>query len=215
MNPMTIVGIVGDVREYGPATVPGPEIFMPYQQHPMPSTYMTVLVRTNAEPGLLAESLRKKVRDRSPEVPLKFTTMEAALAEDVAAPRFRTLLFVVFAGIAVCLAMAGVYGVMAYVVGQRLNEIGLRMALGASQGNVLGMVLKQGLALAGAGVMLGLAGAAAATRLLTSFLFEVKAGDPLTYVGVAVLLAVVAMAASYLPARRATRVDPLTALRQE
>jgi putative ABC transport system permease protein len=164
---------------------------------------------------LLAESLRKKVRDRSPEVPLKFTTMEAALAEDVAAPRFRTLLFVVFAGIAVCLAMAGVYGVMAYVVGQRLNEIGLRMALGASQGNVLGMVLKQGLALAGAGVMLGLAGAAAATRLLTSFLFEVKAGDPLTYVGVAVLLAVVAMAASYLPARRATRVDPLTALRQE
>jgi putative ABC transport system permease protein len=215
MNPMTIVGIVGDVREYGPATAPGPEIFMPYQQHPMPSTYMTVLVRTNAEPGLLAESLRKRVRDRSPEVPLKFTTMEASLAENVAAPRFRTLLFLAFAGLAVCLAMAGVYGVMAYAVGQRSNEIGLRMALGASRGDVLGMVLKQGLALAGAGVVLGLAGAAAATRLLTSFLFEVKAGDPLTYVGVAVLLAVVAMAASYLPARRATRIDPLAALRQE
>jgi ABC-type antimicrobial peptide transport system permease subunit len=104
---------------------------------------------------------------------------------------------------------------MAYVVGQRLNEIGLRMALGASPSDVLGMVLKNGLALAGAGVALGLAGAVAATRLLTSFLFEVKPGDPLTYAGVAILLAVVAMAATYLPARRATRVDPLTALRQE
>jgi len=163
---------------------------------------MFVTMRTNAEPGALAEVLRQKVRERSPEVPVKFTTMEATLAEDVAAPRFRTLLFVVFAGLAVCLAMAGVYGVMAYVVGQRLNEIGLRMALGASRGDVLGLVLKQALALA-------------ASRLLTSFLFEVKPGDPLTYVGVAALLAVVAIAASYLPARRATLVDPLTALRQE
>jgi putative ABC transport system permease protein len=215
MNPMTVVGIVGDVRQYGPATAPAPEIFMPYEQHPRPSAYLTVMVRTSAEPALLSELLRKKVREHSPEVPVKFTTMEASLAENVAAPRFRTLLFLVFAGLAVCLAMAGVYGVMAYVVGQRLNEIGLRMALGASQGDVLGMVLKQGLALAAAGLVLGLAGAVAATRLLTSFLFEVKPGDPLTYLEVAVLLTVVAMAASYLPARRATQVDPLEALRQE
>jgi len=96
-----------------------------------------------------------------------------------------------------------------------LNEIGLRMALGASRGDVLGLVMKQGLALAGAGLALGLAGAFAATRLLTSFLFEVKAGDPLTYLGVAALLAAVAMGASYLPARRATKIDPLAALRQE
>ena len=188
---------------------------MPYEQHPFYSRAMFVTMRTNAEPGALAEVLRQKVRERSPEVPVKFTTMEATLAEDVAAPRFRTLLFVVFAGLAVCLAMAGVYGVMAYVVGQRLNEIGLRMALGASRGDVLGLVLKQALALAGAGVVLGIGGALAASRLLTSFLFEVKPGDPLTYVGVAALLAVVAIAASYLPARRATLVDPLTALRQE
>jgi len=214
-NPMTIVGVVGDVRQYGPSTAPGPEMFMPYEQHPLPSAYLTVMVRTNGEPGSLSEVLRKKVQERSAEAPLKFTTMEASLAENVAAPRFRTLLFVVFAGLAVCLAMAGVYGVMAYVVGQRVNEIGLRMALGASQGDVLGMVLKQGLALAGAGVVLGLAGAVAATRLLTSFLFEVKPGDPVTYLGVAVLLAVVAMAASYLPARRAMKIDPLAALRQE
>jgi putative ABC transport system permease protein len=214
-KPMTIVGVVGDVRQYGPATPPGSEMFMPYEQHPRPSATLTVLVRTSAEPGALSEVLRKKVRERSSEVPVKFKTMEASLSESVAAPRFRTLLFLVFAGLAVCLAMAGVYGVMAYVVGQRLSEIGLRMALGASQGNVLGMVLKQGLALACAGLVLGLAGAFAATRLLTSFLFEVKPGDPLTYLGVAALLAVVAMAASYLPARRATQVDPLEALRQE
>jgi len=212
---MTIVGVVGDMRNSGPAAPPQPEMFMPYEQHPQPSAQLTVLVRTNAEPAALSSVLRKKVLERSPEVPVKFSTMDALLAEDVAAPRFRTLLFVIFAGLAICLAMAGVYGVMAYTVGQRLNEIGLRMALGASQGDVLGMVLKQGLALAGAGVVLGLAGAAAATRLLTSFLFEVKPGDPLTYLGVAVLLAMVAMAASYLPARRATRVDPLAALRQE
>ncbi len=215
LKPMTIVGVVGDMRQYGPAAAPAPEIFMPYEQHPQPSVHLTVLVRTNAEPGSLAELLRKTVRERSPEVPVKFQTMESSLAEDVAAPRFRTLLVLVFAGLAVCLAMAGVYGVMAYVVGQRLNEIGLRMALGASRGEVLAMVLKQGLALAGAGLILGLAGAVAATRLLTSFLFEVKAGDPLTYLGVTALLAVVATMASYIPARRATRVDPLTALRQE
>jgi putative ABC transport system permease protein len=212
---MTIVGIVGDVRQYGPATAPGAEIFMPYEQHPRPSAYLTVIVRTSAEPAFMSEVLRKKVRDRSAEVPVKFTTMEASLKENVASPRFRTLLFVVFAVLAVCLAMAGVYGVMAYVVGQRLNEIGLRMALGASQGDVLGMILKQGMTLAGAGIAIGLAGAVAAARLLTSFLFEVKPGDPLTYLGVATLLLMVAIAASYFPARRATRVDPLIALRQE
>ncbi|HTB14469.1 MAG TPA: ABC transporter permease [Bryobacteraceae bacterium] len=214
-KPMRIVGVVGDVRQMGPASEPWPEIIMPYEQHPYYSRALFVTMRTSGDTTALSEVLRRKVRERSPDVPVKFTTMEASLAENVAAPRFRTLLFLVFAGLAVCLAMAGVYGVMAYVVGQRLNEIGLRMALGASQGDVLGMVLKQALTLAGAGVVLGLAGAVAATRLLTSFLFEVKAGDPITYLGVAVLLSVVAMAASYLPARRATKVDPLAALRQE
>jgi putative ABC transport system permease protein len=111
--------------------------------------------------------------------------------------------------------MAGVYGVMAYVVGQRSNEIGLRMALGASPGTVMRLVLRQGLALAGIGLAIGLAGAVAATRLLTKMLFEVKPGDPVTYAGVVVLLGAVAMAASYIPARRATKVDPLVALRQE
>ncbi len=214
-KPMRIVGIVGDIRQYGPATAPWPEIFMPNEQHPRTATGMNVLVRTAAEPGALMETLRRKVRALSPDVPVKFTTMEASLAENTAAPRFRTLLLGIFAGLAACLAMAGVYGVMTYVVGQRLNEIGLRMALGASSGDVLRLVLLQGLALAAIGLAIGLAGAFAAAQLLTSILFEVKPNDPLTYFGVAVLLGVVALAASYIPARRAARVDPLVALRQE
>jgi putative ABC transport system permease protein len=141
--------------------------------------------------------------------------MDATLAESVAAPRFRTLLLGIFAAVAMCLAMAGVYGVMAYVVGQRSNEIGLRMALGASTGDVLRLVLGQGLVLAAIGLALGLAGAAAASRLLTTMLFEVKPTDPMTYVAVAAVLATVALAASYVPARRAAAVDPLVALRQE
>jgi predicted permease len=212
-EPMRIVGVVGDVRQYGPAVAPWPEIYMPYEQHPYFAVAFNIVVRTTDDS--LAGSLRRMVRERAPDVPVQFTTMEASLSKNVAAPRFRTLLFLAFAVLAVCLAMAGVYGVMAYVVGQRLNEIGLRMALGASQGDVLRMVLKQGLLLTVLGVAFGLAGAVAATRLLTAFLFAVKPGDPLTYLWVAVLLTVVATAASYLPARRATRVDPLAALRQE
>ena len=215
MKGMTIVGIVGDVRQYGPAHEPSPEIYMPYEQHPQPSTALSVIVKTTSDPGLLQETLRRKTRERSPEVPVKFTTMDASLAENVAAPRFRTLVLGIFATLAVCLAMAGVYGVMAYLVSQRSNEIGLRMALGASPRDISGLVLREGMLLAGAGLLLGLAGAMAATRLLTSVLFEVKPGDPMTYAAVAVLLAVAALAASYIPAHRASKVDPLIALRQE
>jgi putative ABC transport system permease protein len=163
----------------------------------------------------LQETLRRKTRERSPDVPVKFTTMDESLAENVAAPRFRTLVLGIFAAVAVCLAMAGVYGVMAYLVGQRSSEIGLRMALGARPGDISRLVLREGMLLVGAGILLGLAGAFATTRLLTSMLFEVKPADPTTYAAVAVLLAGVALAASYIPAHRASKVDPLIALRQE
>ena len=159
--------------------------------------------------------MRRKARELAPDVPVKISTEEMNLSENVAAPRFRTLLLGIFAGLAVCLAMAGVYGVMSYVVGQRAGEIGLRMALGAAPGDVLRLVMRHGLVLAAIGLALGLAGAVAATRLLTNMLFEVKPGDPLTYAAVSALLALVALAATYVPARRATRVDPVVALRNE
>jgi predicted permease len=212
---MTIVGVAGDVRQRGPEREPMPECYMTYGQHAFNGISLSVVVRTVGDPNALAETLRRLARERSPDVPMKFTTMEATLAQNVAAPRFRTLVFSVFAGLALCLAMAGVYGVMAYAVGQRSSEVGLRMALGASTGSVLRLVLAQGLVLAGLGLALGLAAAVAGTRLLTSMLFRVQPNDPVVYLAVAVLLGTVAVLASYIPARRASKIDPLTAIRQE
>jgi len=213
LKPMTIVGVVGDIRAFGPAQEIWPELYMPYEQHP--TADMHLLARTAGDPLALSDTLRRIVQTRSPDTPVEFSTLEESLAENVAAPRFRTLLLAAFAALAVLLAMAGVYGVMSYVVGQRSSEIGLRMALGASPGNVLRLILRQGLMLTGMGLGIGLAAAVAVTTLLRSMLFEVKTTDPLTYAGVAALLALVALAASYIPARRAVRVDPLPALRSE
>jgi ABC-type antimicrobial peptide transport system permease subunit len=212
---MKIVGVVGDVRQYGPATEPWPEIIMPYEQHPQTATSLNIVVRASAPANTLWGPIQRKVRARSTEVPVKFTSMNDLLAENTAAPRFRTLLLGLFAAMAVCLAMAGVYGVVAYTVGQRSSEIGLRMALGAGTGDVLRMILRQGMALTGIGLAVGLIAAVAATRLVASMLFEVKASDPATYLGVAALLGVVSLAASYIPARRAARVDPASALRHD
>jgi putative ABC transport system permease protein len=215
LNPMKIVGVAGNTRQYGPASEPSPEIFMPYEQHPRPSTDLSLLLQTSMPPGAIVSAVREKIQEESADVPAKFTTMEAVASENIAAPRFRTLLLGIFAALAVCLALAGVYGVMSYVVGQRSNEIGLRMALGATQRDVLRLILRQTLLLAAAGIVMGLAGAAAATQVLKSLLFGVKASDPLTYASVVALLVVVALVASYIPARRAMRVDPMIALRYE
>jgi predicted permease len=215
MNAMKIVGIVGNTRQYGPALEPSPEIYMPYEQHPQPATDLSILVRTSGQPGTISPAVREKIHELSSEVPIKFTTMETLASQNVAAPRFRTLLLGIFAGLAVGLALVGVYGVMSYIVGQRSNEIGLRMALGASQGDVLRLVLRQTLLLAGLGIGIGLAGAAGVTQLLTSMLFGVRATDPMTYAAVVGVLALAALAASYIPARRAMRVDPMVALRYE
>jgi putative ABC transport system permease protein len=212
---LTIIGVVADVRQAGPQREPRPECYMTYLQHAFNGNTLSVVVRSAGDPAILAGTLRRLTRERAPDVPVKFTTMEATLAENVAAPRFRTLLFGIFAGLAVCLAMAGVYGVMAFAVSQRSNEIGLRMALGATTGSILRSILGQGLMLASLGLALGLAAAIAGTRLLTSMLFQVQPNDPWVYLAVAILLSSVTVVASYVPARRAARIDPLTALRQE
>lgn len=215
LEPMTIVGVVGNVRQWGPAIKPWPEIYMPYEQHPQTATSLNLLVRTAVEPGAVGETLRRKLHDISPDVPSKFTTMQAELSESVAAPRFRALLVAAFAALALVLAMAGIYGVMAYSVAERTREIGIRMALGAQTSGVVRLVLGQGMKLVGAGLALGIAGALAATRVLASLLFEVKASDPVAFIGAIAALLCVALVANYIPAQRATKVDPMVALRHE
>jgi predicted permease len=212
---MTIVGVVGDVRQRNPAIAPVPECYMPYTQHQYNNRTLYVVMRTAGDPTALTGTVRRLAAEISPHVPVSFTTMEATVSKGVEDPKFRALLFGVFAGLAICLAMAGVYGVMAYTVEQRSKEIGLRMALGASTRSVLRLVLGQGVVLAAAGLALGLAAAAAATRLLAAMLFQVRPVDTQVYLGVVVLLGVVTLAAGYLPARRAAGVDPVEILKTD
>ena len=214
-EPMTIVGVVGDVRQYGPAREPQPELYMPYQQHFYNGATLYFVVRGAIDPAMLSASLERKARERSPEVSVRVTTMNALLADHVATPKFRAWLLSLFAGIALCLAMAGVYGVMAYVAGQRSKEIGLRMALGANARSVVWLMLGRGLTLTVIGLAAGVLGAIASTRLVSGMLFDVKAHDMTTYAAVVAALGLLALLAIYVPARRATRIDPLLVLRQE
>jgi putative ABC transport system permease protein len=213
---MTIVGVVGDVRTYGPARPAEPEIYMPYEQHPGPAASLTLLARTQSpDPLALSETLRRRIRERNPDVPVKTETMEMAMETATATPRFRTILLMVFAAVALALAVAGVYGVMAYVVSQRVTEIGVRVALGATPRDILRMILGQGAALAGAGLALGVAVALGAGRLLQGLLFGVTAHDPLVFAVVPIVVALAALGACYVPGRRALRVEPAAALRAE
>jgi ABC-type antimicrobial peptide transport system permease subunit len=177
---------------------------------------MTFVLRTAGDPGDLAPAARREIQAIDKDQPVSdVRTMESWLSESLARTRFGTLLLGAFAGLALTLAAAGLYGVMSYSVAQRQNEIGVRMALGARAGDVLRLVIRQGLALVLAGVALGLLGALALTRLLASLLYEVSATDPLTFAALALLLTAVSAVACYLPARRAARVDPLIAMRYD
>jgi ABC-type antimicrobial peptide transport system permease subunit len=188
---------------------------MPYLQHPLYGRALSFVIRTPGDPLALSEPLRRTVRQVSTEIPVKFTTVEARISSTVSSPRFRGVLLAIFAALAVGLAMAGVYGVMAYMVTQRGAEIGLRMALGAGRPNIVGMVLRRGLQLAALGLAFGLAGAAAATRLIATMLYAVKPTDAATFAAMAALVIVVTALACAVPAWRASRVDPMSALRQE
>jgi putative ABC transport system permease protein len=213
-NWYSIVGVVQGVRHLPLGTDPPAEVFSSYLQDP--SFHMTLVVRAIVDPGALAGSVRAKVWEVDKNQPVyDVATMEHRFSEAVAPQRFNALVLGIFAGMAVVLAGVGVYGVMAYSVARRTHEIGIRMALGAKRQDVIRLLLRGGAALALVGTTLGLAGALALTRFLSNLLYGVTARDPLTFVAVALILIGVALIASYIPARRATKVDPMVALRHE
>jgi predicted permease len=213
---MTIVGVVADIRSSGPAQAPLPEIYMPYEQHAGYATRMALVARTNtADPMALTDAIRREITRRNPDVPVKASTMQMTLETASAAPRFDTFLLVVFAGVALVLALAGVYGVMAYTVSQRVPELGVRIALGATRDDILKLILGQGVRLAAAGVVIGIALALLGGRLLQGLLFGVTPRDPLILGAVVATVAIATVAACYLPARRAVGVDPVVALRAQ
>jgi putative ABC transport system permease protein len=215
---MTVVGVVGDALDDGFDGEPIEQMFYPYTNpsDPIPLSFMTLVVRTSVEPQTLAAPLRGVVRGIDASVPVsRVQTMRAIASRATSGARFNLLLTALFAVLALALASVGVYSVMSYAVSQRAHEIGVRMALGAQGADVVRMIVRQGMRLALLGVGVGVACALALTRLVSSLLFGVSATDPLTFASVALLLAVVALAACLIPARRATRIDPLAALRQE
>jgi len=210
----TIVGVVGDVRQASLEAAPPLQIYMPLWQSSADSA--SVVAQTSLPPDRLAEDMRKLVRELDPAVAVAGPrTMSQLISEITARRRFQTFLLTAFGGVALFLSLVGLYALMAYWVQQRTAEIGLRMALGAEPGHILRLVLGKGAALAAAGIALGFAAAWGLTRLLAGLLFEVQPADPPTFLAVALLFAAVALAACYLPARRATRVAPMDALRCE
>jgi putative ABC transport system permease protein len=207
-----IIGIVGDVRHRGLESGLRQTLYFPSLR----LGYANLVIRTANDPVSLAAAVRREVAAIDPNQPVaNIKTMERWVSESVAQPRFRTLLLGLFSAAALLLAMVGIYGVMSYAVSQRTHELGVRMALGARAGDALRLVIRQGMKLALAGVAIGLAAAFALTRLIKDLLFGVQATDPMTFATVSLLLTGVALAACYLPARRATKVDPMVALRHE
>jgi putative ABC transport system permease protein len=210
----TIVGVVRDTKRQGIDQPVRIESWMPLAQ--MPSGSMDVVLRTTGAPLALSNAVREAVWSLDRDLPIpSIQTIEQILSERVAQRRLNMLLLGLFAMVALILAAVGIYGVMNYAVTQRTNEIGVRIALGAQSGDVIGLVLKQGMALTLVGVAIGLIATFAMTRLMTSLLFGVSATDPITFAAIAALLIAVAILACWIPARRATKVDPMVALRYE
>jgi putative ABC transport system permease protein len=212
---LTVIGVVGDVREASLEKPPRPTIYVNYRQRPQATYRFSAVVRTAGDPASVIASARKIVRDLDPDVPPSTSSFTAIFAASTSGRRFNLVLFGIFAGTALLLAVAGIYGVLAYSVARRTREMGVRMALGASAGNVMRLVLGQAAVTTGIGVLLGIVGSFILMRSLQSMLYEISAADPMTFAGVALLLIGVALLAAYLPARRATKVDPNVALRYE
>jgi putative ABC transport system permease protein len=214
---LEIVGVVADVKQ-GFEAGSKAEMFVPYGQYPDPvlaGMYLnlSLVARTDGEPSALAPSVRAAIREVDANQPLvAVRTMETAIAGTVAQPRLQMVLLLIFAAVAVLLAVVGVYGVMAYTVSQRIPEIGVRMAVGASPGDVVALVVWEGARIASIGIAIGLVASAIAAVPAGRLLFQVRPIDPLTFAVAPAVLAIAALAASYLPARRAARTSPLSAL---
>jgi len=209
-----VVGVVNDVKHDGLETRVYPAIYVPLLQ--FPSLFGALVVRTRTDPSGLAGAIRREVMAVDKDVPVfRVQTMDRLISDSVSRRRFQMMLLAIFATVALALAAAGIYGVMMYSVSQRTHEIGIRVALGASSGDVLRLVLRQGLVLTVAGVAIGLISSLALTRVLSGLLYGVSAMDPATFLVFPSVLIAVALLACYLPARRATKADPMVALRYE
>ena len=213
---ITIVGVVGDVKHFGLDLPEQPALYSPYTQINPWKRWMAIAARTQSSPESMTQAVKQQIWKVDSQLPItEVKTMNEVSAASFAARRFNMLLLAIFAGLALVLAAVGIYGVMSYAVTQRTQEIGIRMALGARATDVLKLIIRNGMALTLLGVVIGVAGALALTRLLTSLLFGVTPTDKPTFIAVSAVLIVVALVACYLPARRATKVDPLVALRYE
>ena len=209
-----IVGVAADIRHGGLHWKPDPCLFLPNAQRP--NLLAALVVRASGDPAALVAAVKEQIRAVDPEQGVsQIQTMESVVADSIARPRLQTVLLGAFAGVALVLACVGIYGVISYSVAQRTREIGVRLALGAEPRSIFRLVFREGLGLTAAGAAFGLLGAIALTRTMTTLLYGVKPTDPAVFAAVVVLLASVAAAACYFPARRATRVDPVVVLREE
>ncbi len=214
-NGMEVIGVVRDARQVAPGELPKAELFLPYLQHPFAGSNLTMIVQTNLEPQSLSTAIRQTVTNMNPETPVRFSTMDEVVSKSLAYPRFRAVLIGCFAALAACLSVVGIYGVISYLVGQRTNEIGLRMALGARSADVFRLVIGGSMRLVACGLVLGLIGTIALSGVLRSLLFGVGPYDLPTLFVVLITLGVAALCGSAIPALRAAKVDPLLALRQD
>jgi predicted permease len=211
---LEVVGVVSDIRKDDAASAIRPEVYVPQATSPWPQ--MSIVARAAGNPGLLGPEIRDAVRGLDRDLPVySVRPLEAFVSDSVGQPRFTMTMLAIFAGLALALAMVGVYGVLSYLVSQRTNEIGIRVALGAGRGNILKLVLGSALALAAGGTGIGIVAALAANRLLADELYGIKPTDLVSFLAGPAALLALALVAAYVPARRAARVDPMVSLRYE